>query len=84
MGMLAYPFDMYPSKRLLKEAIQLAGVDVAFVVGQRFFGTPVLRRLSELAPGEILPFCGPRPDSPKYYGRLAKSAIRGVESFEVE
>lgn len=84
MIMIAYPLKPIPSKKLLKEAIQLAGLDMEFVIGQTFFGGLKTRKLSDLEPGEVLTFCGPRPEVPKYFGRLAKTPVRGVDLYEIE
>lgn len=82
--MVPYPLQLFKTKKALKEAIQLAQIDVVFVTGITWLHGYKTKKLSEMEPGEVMPFQGPDAIHPTYYGRIAKTPIRGVDLYEIQ
>lgn len=83
--MIPYPAQTFKTKKALKDAVQLAMMDVVFVVGQSFFGGVKTKKLSEFPHGEIIHFQGPSADNPTYFGRMVNTGIKGVHDvWEVQ
>ena len=81
MDVIPYPLAVFGNKKLLRDAVYLAGQDVEFVVGYKLLGTPIRKKLTDMEPGDILPFCGPRPDNIRYYGRIARTGPKALDGI---